>query len=643
MTNGEIAGASRPTRRLTLVSVAVWLLLALALPLAALTLNAVRIAGFPLGFWVAAQGSLIALVVLAWVFAWRAGGERVREGAAPSFAFAGEAIASAGFIGFVGQIAALGFDGLAYPLGVVAGFSLLAILVAPRFVLYPVSTTGGFFTERFGGLWARRVALTILGVASVFLLAADLRGAGLAIQALSGLSGAISLAIATSLLSAVWLAASFTHARTHARHPNGKGLAYGFLLLAFLVPLAAVAWTQGRFPIPHASFGFALEDVARLEQGLIEKKLADFRALKPLTSPFLQLPAWNFIGLVLGLALGLAALPQLLGRHVSQAAVAPGEAPRRVALTATAVAVFLSSLVVYAALSRHAWASFIDAGVKTAELPSTLTHASGLGWIYICGVKSSSAAELAAACSKVSGHKGVLRLQDVSFANDSYLFATASVAGIPRILVLLLAVGALVAALAAGRAILAGYLAADGEARSSGSGVRDPIEPRSIMLAAVVLLLAVWLATFGSPEIALLASEGLALVAAGIFPALVLGLYWRRFAAAGAVAAMVTGFAAAALYVAGTKFFPLAFMDLTGGLSNAPPNAIRKLAGLRTALVGIQDPVAYAAAQSEIHRHAQLMANWWGLKPGAAALFGLPIGFLSGVITTLLTKTQRLK
>lgn len=632
MTNGEIAGASRPTRRLTLVSIAVWLLLALALPLVALTLNAVRIAGFPLGFWVAAQGSLIGLAALGWVFAWRAGGERVREGAARPLVFAGETIAAAGFMGFVGLIASLGFDGLSYPLGVVAGLSLLTILVAPRFVLYPISTIGGFFTERFGGLWARRVALAILGVASVFLLAADLRGAGLAIQALFGLSLAISLATAASLLSAVWLAAAFTQSR------RPVGLVYGFLLMAFLAPLAAVAWTQGRFPIPHVIFGFALEDVARLEQGLIEKKLADFRALKPLTSPFLQLPAWNFAGVVLGIALGLAALPQLLGRHLSRAAVAPGEAPRRAAVTATAVAVFLSGLVVYATLSRHALASFIDAGVETAELPGAITRASGLGWIDICGVKSSSAAELAAACSKVSGHKGALRLQDITLANDTYLFATASFAGIPPVLLLLLAVGALIAALAAGRAILAGYLAADGEARRSASADRNPIEPRSIGLAAALLLLAVWLATFGSPNIAPLASEGLTLVAAGIFPALVLGLFWRRFAASGAVAAMVTGFAAAGLYVAGTKFFPLTFVDLTGGLSNAPPNAVRKLAGLRTALESIRDPVAYTAAQSEIYRHAQFVANWWGLKPGAAALFGLPAGFSAGVITTLLSK-----
>ena len=90
--------------------------------------------------------------------------------------------------------------------------------------------------------------------------------------------------------------------------------------------------------------------------------------------------------------------------------------------------------------------------------------------------------------------------------------------------------------------------------------------------------------------------------------------------------------------MAGTKFFPLTFVDLTGSLSNAPPMAVRKLAGLRTALESIQDPVAYSTAQSEIHRHAQLVANWWGLKPGAAALFGLPAGFFVGVLTTLLSK-----
>ncbi len=634
MTNGEIAGASRPTRKLTQISVAVWLLLAFLLPLVALTLNAVRFAGYPLGFWVAAQGSLIGLAALALVFARQAGGEQTRERAARPMAVAGEVISSAGFVGFVGLIASVGFDGLAYPLGVVAGFALLAILIAPRFVLYPVATIGGFFTGRFGGLWVRRIVLAVTGIASVFLLAADLRGAGFAIQALSGQSGAISLAAAAILLSSLWLAASFMRVR------RASGVAYAAMLLAFLMPLLAIAWVHGRFPVPHLFFGFALEDVARIEQGLIEKKLADVRALKPLTSPFLQLPAWNFIGVVLGLSLGLAALPQLLGRHLSQAAVSPGEAPRRAAFATVWLAVFLSGLVVYAALSRLAMAAFVDAGIKIAELPDAIARASGLGWIDVCGVKSGSAAELAAACAAVSGHKGVLRLQDITYANDSYLFATASLAGIAPALWIVLAAGALLAALAAGHAILAGYLAAEGEARRPGVLASDPTEPRAVVLAAPLLLVAVWLATFGSPDIASLASEGLALIAAGIFPALVLGLYWRRFAASGAAVAMVTGFAAAGIYIAGAKFFPLTLFDLTGGLSNAPPSAVRKLAGLRTALESVRDPIAYALAQSEIHRHAQLVANWFGLKPGAAALFGVPAGFAAGAITTLMSNTR---
>ena len=123
MTSEDVAGASRPTRRLTIVSVIIWALLAFALPLAALTLNALQVAGFPLGFWFAAQGAFMGLIALVWVFRWRAGGEGQREGIVAPLVFAGEVISSAGFIGFAGMVAALGYDGLAYPLGTAAGLT----------------------------------------------------------------------------------------------------------------------------------------------------------------------------------------------------------------------------------------------------------------------------------------------------------------------------------------------------------------------------------------------------------------------------------------------------------------------------------------------------------------------------------------
>ena len=73
------------------------------------------------------------------------------EGWLGPLVFAGEAIASAGFIGFTGLIAALGFDALSFPLGLAAGLALMAVLVAPRFALYPVESIGGFFTARSEG------------------------------------------------------------------------------------------------------------------------------------------------------------------------------------------------------------------------------------------------------------------------------------------------------------------------------------------------------------------------------------------------------------------------------------------------------------------------------------------------------------
>lgn len=61
---------------LTLVAV-----LAVAAPLAAPLLNAVRVAGFPLGYYMVAQASLIALVIALFVFAARADVIDSQEGA----------------------------------------------------------------------------------------------------------------------------------------------------------------------------------------------------------------------------------------------------------------------------------------------------------------------------------------------------------------------------------------------------------------------------------------------------------------------------------------------------------------------------------------------------------------------------------
>jgi putative solute:sodium symporter small subunit len=57
------------TKRLTLALGALWLLVNLAVPWFARELNAVRLFGFPLGYWLAAQGALFVYLAIIVVYA----------------------------------------------------------------------------------------------------------------------------------------------------------------------------------------------------------------------------------------------------------------------------------------------------------------------------------------------------------------------------------------------------------------------------------------------------------------------------------------------------------------------------------------------------------------------------------------------
>ena len=61
----------RRTSRLMWIIMALWVLFSFIIPAFAVQLNDIRIFGFPLGFYMAAQGSLIVFVVMLFVFAWQ--------------------------------------------------------------------------------------------------------------------------------------------------------------------------------------------------------------------------------------------------------------------------------------------------------------------------------------------------------------------------------------------------------------------------------------------------------------------------------------------------------------------------------------------------------------------------------------------
>jgi len=611
-----------------------WIVLALALPLAALTLNVARIAGFPLGYWIGAQGSLIGLAILALVFSRRARAESTGEGMRPALVYGVEALGALAVIGAAGALVTLGYDGLSLAIGLVAGMALMTIIVAPRFVLYPAQSIGGFFAARYGSAWARRLALTVLVSAAVFLLAAEIRGGALAMQALlpAGYGVAIAAVVVVIILAAL--------VRSVIAPRRSAGLAYLTLFGALMAALAGIATNNGDLAVPHATFGGALEALANLDQRLVTGKLADVASLRPMTSPFLQLSMLNFVGLLLAVALGIAAAPHLIGRHLSRAAVSPGDAVARAGRATLLVAIVVACVAPLAVHTKLGFGNRIAVGIEIAAIPPEIVQANRVGGVGVCGRHGEAAGELSGACAKMPGQRGFLRLQDLTYQGDGFMVSAPLLAGVSHWAAYALYAGLLLATLVTAHALLAGVLGADAEARSRGSVDPAAMDPRSVVVGLTLIVAAALLAGLSGLDLASLAGDGLALIASGLFPALVLSLYWRRMTAAGAVAGIAAGFALAFIYIVGVHFFPLQLVSWTGGLSSATPSQLQKLDALSAAIARAADPIARDALQAALMRQASLSANWFGLKPPAIVLIAAPVSFATAAIASLVTPSS---
>jgi cation/acetate symporter len=100
---------------------------------------------------------------------------------------------------------------------------------------------------------------------------------------------------------------------------------------------------------------------------------------------------------------------------------------------------------------------------------------------------------------------------------------------------------------------------------------------------------------------------------------------------------MVAGFAICLYYLLGTRYGAVGFYEMWGGLSTASAEAVAKYQELKAAYAAAA-PDAQAAAWTALDKHAQTIANWWGVKNLSAAAFGLPVGFIVTIVVSLATK-----
>lgn len=162
--------------------------------------------------------------------------------------------------GFVGSPNDPG--GLVYLLGATGGFFLLGLLLVPYLRRMQLYTVAEFFERRYGGNWARRIAMLATVCISFIYMVAQIYGVGLIASKLSGLRFEIGMLLG---LSGVLICAFLGGMRAVTWTQVAQ---YIVLLLAFVGSVAWLSYQQtGSFfaPIHYAT---SLQKVTQLEQQL---------------------------------------------------------------------------------------------------------------------------------------------------------------------------------------------------------------------------------------------------------------------------------------------------------------------------------------------------------------------------------------
>ncbi len=293
----------------------------------------------------------------------------------------------------------------------------------------------------------------------------------------------------------------------------------------------------------------------------------------------------NFLALVFCLMVGTAALPHILMRYYTTPSVK--EARESVTwslffifllyVTAPALAV-LAKYDVYTLLVGTPFANLPGWAASWAKVDPTLLNITDIN------------------------KDGILQLAEIAIGGDIVVLATPEIAGLPYVISGLVAAGGLAAALSTADGLL--LTIANALSHDLYYKMIDPSASTqrrvtlSKILLLVVALAAAYVAAQKPADILFLVSAAFSFAAAAFFPALVLGIFWKRASKWGACLGMVAGIGITFYYMTQTQPWLRGVFGVTRPLSEA---------------------------------------IWWDIQPISAGLFGVPLGFLVIIVVSYLT------
>lgn len=540
-------------------------------------------------------------------------------------------MSAASFIGMAGSLFLLGYDGLAFVLGWTGGYVLVAVLIAPFLRKFGAYTVPDFLSARYGGNIARFLGVIVLLACSFTYVVAQIFGTGLIAQRFLdmdftvavyvGLAGILVCSMLGGMRAVTWTQVA----------------QYIVLIVAYLVPVVILSAQKYGLPLPQLTYGQALQEITALEQSFLQNNLATAATLKPHTTPFLNYSPANYFALILCLMVGTASLPHVLMRYFTT----PSVRDARISVAWSLLFIFLLYFTApaYAAFSKlEVYSTLI--GKNLADMPQWVFSWGKLGLVTICGKAAESVQAITAACGAVSGHTGVLRLQDFGINTDVVVISTPEIAGLPYVITGLVAAGGLAAALSTADGLLLAI--ANALSHDIYYKMIDKNAPtaRRLIVSRVLLVLVAVLAAYTAStrpsDILAMVSWAFSLAAGGLFPALVLGIWWKRANSAGAIAGITVGFGLTLFYLVVSRYYPHLGVQYFGMSSLLNPVSGAPLISAENMTKFLADP-AIATGPALVTNPLASKVGWFNINNISSALFGLPAGFLAMYVVSMLT------
>lgn len=465
---------------------------------------------------------------------------------ANGLATAADWMSAASFISMAGLISFMGYDGSVYLMGWTGGYVLLALLLAPYMRKFGKFTVPAFIGDRYYSNTARTVAVIAALFVSFTYVAGQMRGVGIVFSRyLEPLLTSFELFGLDNTGKGVVIGMVVVF--FYAVLGGMKGITYTqvaqycVLIFAYMVPAIFISMMIVGNPIPQLGMGGTVEDGAYLLDKL-DGVLTDlgFAAYTDGSKSKIDM-----FFITAALMLGTAGLPHVIVRFFTVPKVK--DARKSAGYALLFIAILYTTAPAVASLGIYNMVNSINEK-DISELPEWVGRWQKTGLISITDVNGDGKVQYRADAAQ----------NELTIDKDIMVLANPEIANLPNWVVGLIAAGGMAAALSTAAGLLlviSTSVSHDLLKKQIKPDISEKWELRSARIAAFVAVVVAGYFGINPPDyVAAVVALAFGLAAASFFPAILMGIFYKRMNKEGAIAGMIAGLALTIFYILKFKF-----------------------------------------------------------------------------------------